>query len=109
MNNAPYRPNPCPNPRTTGMQCDEYPFYSSELGGAWDIIEGYNSPSSTELAEIPAGENGAEGNALGQMYRQCAMVSGDYAPPSLEPVAMGTPYLTIPLLTAGVPNTFYVC
>ncbi|MGW9213263.1 hypothetical protein ACWGR4_40690 [Embleya sp. NPDC055664] len=127
MDNAFYRPNnPCPSPRgTKALQCDEYPFYSSELGATWDKIDGYKvvrgtvtypSESSSQLKMIPTGENGREGTVVGNMYDVCSMTSGTYTEIGSsgywDTATLGSPYLTIPVNTHGQqtePQTFYVC
>jgi hypothetical protein len=107
----------CPSPRPTGLQCDEFPFYSSEQGGAWDAWQGANSPVSTKLSLIPAGENNAEGNQLGAMFTACGTTSGSYED-SIVPghhnqlLTNGKQFLTIPLTDAAENQgnkTFYVC
>jgi hypothetical protein len=99
----------CPTPRPANMQCDEYPFYASSLGGVWDWQRGQNAPTSTRLALIPATENGNEGRMLGAMYTACGMATGTYLPPNIT--AIGSPFLTIPLVDrANAPNqTMYIC
>jgi hypothetical protein len=103
----------CPVPRGTNLlQCDEYPFYSSEMGGAWAWDGDQDSPVSTRLRMIDSGENGREGTMLGAMYRktECAIQTGTYDAVTREPVTFGSPYLTIPVLDGALtPATFYVC
>jgi hypothetical protein len=104
--------NYCPKPRTTGMHCDEFPFYSSEMGGVWAWDGDQDSPVSSRLREIPAGENTREGNVLGGMYSksECAMHSGTYDATTTDVISYGTPYLTIPILNPQAASaTFYVC
>jgi hypothetical protein len=108
MDRARYRPNPCPLQRPTD-QCDEYPFRTSEEGGAWDDFRGYDSPVSTRLRMVPAPENGIEGSTLGAMYGVCRMTSGTYAVIGQLLTSNGDPYLTIPLLSGTPPRTLYVC
>jgi hypothetical protein len=107
----------CPSPRPDGLQCDEFSFYSSEQGGAWDSWQGSGSPVSTKLALIPEGENRAEGNQLSAMYRACGTTSGTYED-SIVPghhnqlLTNGLPFLTVPLTDAAENQgniTFYVC
>ncbi|WP_166380602.1 GDSL-type esterase/lipase family protein [Catellatospora methionotrophica] len=98
----------CPTPRPTGYQCDEYPFYSSERGGVWDMFYGETSTNSTRLRLVPTAENRAEGTMLGAMYTKCQMTSGTYEPTQGTLKTHGQPYLTIPLLFSP-PKTFYVC
>ncbi|MFJ2952457.1 SGNH/GDSL hydrolase family protein [Streptomyces sp. NPDC087226] len=127
MDNQPYQPNPCPVPRgTTTHQCDEFPFYTSELGAVWDKIDGYEvvrggtrypSESSTQLKMIPSGENRREGTVLSNMLTVCrTMTSGTYAEIGStgywNTTSIGSPYLTVPINTHGQevePQTFYVC
>jgi hypothetical protein len=116
MDNNPYhQTSPCPVPRSShplpNHECDEYPFYSSELGGAWDFYDGFDSESSTRLKMIPDTENGAEGSLLGGMYTACGLTSGTYSG-SGGTATIGDRYLTIPVLTpspSDTPLTFYVC
>jgi GDSL-like Lipase/Acylhydrolase family len=103
-----YQPNPCTN-RPSGLQCDEYPFYSTELGGSWDFVDGWDSPSSSGLKPIPESENKPEGNAISAISRSCGFTGGSYNAITTETYSIGTSYLIIPLLMAGTPNTFYVC
>jgi hypothetical protein len=98
----------CPSPRPTGTQCDEYPFYSSEQGGAWDEFYGETSPNSTRLRTIPTAENRREGTMLGAMYTKCQLTSGTYDAVTFSLTSHGAPYLTVPLLL-DPPSTFYVC
>jgi hypothetical protein len=100
----------CPTPRPTNMQCDEFPFYSSEAGGAWDPYLGETSPASTRLRLIPDTENRREGVMLNGMYSACRMQSGTYDATYKVLLTSGTPYLTVPLLNpATTRETFYVC
>jgi hypothetical protein len=107
----------CPSPRPTGLQCDEFPFYTSEQGGAWDSWKGSGSPVSTRLALIPEGENNAEGVQLGAMFSRCGTTSGSYEDSSIpghnnQLLTNGLPFLTIPLTDAAENQgnkTFYVC
>ncbi|SCE80758.1 GDSL-like Lipase/Acylhydrolase family protein [Micromonospora coriariae] len=111
MNLAATNQTTCPTPRPTGMQCDEFPFYTSEQGAAWDRHLGENSPTSTRLRLVPTAENRAEGTMVGAMYTKCQMASGTYT--ALAPRVLtgnGQPYLTIPLVgTTNIPKTFYTC
>ena len=56
-----------PKPKTRGVECDEYPFYSTDEGGP-----------GASLREVPRDQNQREGNALVSMYQDgsCAMTSG---------------------------------
>jgi hypothetical protein len=111
MDRPPVVQTTCPSPRGDVNHCDEYPFYSSEQGGAWDNYRGQSSPVSTNLAFIPKGENTAEGVMLGAMYRKCRMTSGTYmfTPIGYRLTRNGDPYLTIPLLSNAPLQTLYVC
>lgn len=108
----PWRPNACADtPKNVGDECDEYPFFSSEFGGAFDPIDGYNSESSTRLKWVPHLENRAEGSQLGAMYTACSVNSSLYSS-SGTVMTLGDPYLTIPVVAgdpATKPWTFYVC
>ncbi|WP_132113430.1 NucA/NucB deoxyribonuclease domain-containing protein [Actinocrispum wychmicini] len=113
MNRQKYSQTKCPSPRVpAGYECDEFPFYSSNQGGAWAFDYGPDSPMSTRLEMIPKDENGTEGRLLGLMYRKCGMTSGTIDA-SASPIMTneGSPFLTIPLVNDSVslPNTFYVC
>lgn len=107
-----WRPNACADsPKNTGDECDEYPFFSSEFGGAFDPIDGYDSESSTRLRWVPSAENGAEGSQLSAMYRACSVKSSLYLGTG-SLATLGDPYLTIPVVDgdpATKPFTFYVC
>ncbi|HYN95586.1 MAG TPA: SGNH/GDSL hydrolase family protein, partial [Pilimelia sp.] len=99
----------CPKPRPTNMQCDEYPYYSSDLAGAWDEFLGENSPVSTKLKLIPRGENTAEGSRLPHFYSRCGLQSATYDATTKVQTGVGDRYLTVPLLHGGAPGTFYIC
>ncbi|MET8152353.1 hypothetical protein ACIBSW_36455 [Actinoplanes sp. NPDC049668] len=115
----------CPSPRPKGpngedMECDEFPFYSSEQGVAWAMYTGGESqPISTQLNLIPATENGQEGALLNGMYRktECGFSTAVWdvqpAMPGYTPEISknGTPFLTIPLIAdvQSTNKTFYVC
>jgi hypothetical protein len=99
----------CPRPRPTGQQCDEYPLYSSALAGAWDEFRGEDSPVSSNLRLIPAAENRGEGSFLPHFYSRCNLRSGVVDPVFLDFITYGSPYLMVPLLDPGMPNTFYIC
>lgn len=100
----------CPTPRPTGMQCDEFPFYTNQLGGVWNEALGEGASTSARLSLVPQAENTREGSMLGAMYTKCALTSGTvtnvggYASYSTT----GSPFLTVPLLNTA-PATFYVC
>ncbi|MFC4064633.1 golvesin C-terminal-like domain-containing protein [Actinoplanes subglobosus] len=121
-----YGQTTCPTPRTSGMECDEFPFYTSEEGGAWDFwTGGENSPLTTRLAEVPEEENGDEGSMVGGMYTACKMRTATYTHvDNPDPLPQGQSYfwnqrltsgdlfLTIPLTDASKTDqvkTFYVC
>ncbi|BCB89670.1 GDSL-type esterase/lipase family protein [Phytohabitans suffuscus] len=108
----PWRPNACADkPKNAGDQCDEYPFFSSEFGGAFDPIDGYDSESSSRLRWVPEPENRAEGNQVGAMYTACSVNSSLYSA-SGSVMTLGDPYLTIPVVDGAAvtkPFTFYVC
>ncbi|MBP1782111.1 hypothetical protein J3R08_001961 [Micromonospora sp. HB375] len=118
--NAPYGQTSCPTTRPED-QCDEYPFYTSEEGGAWDFFTGgENSPLSTRLLMIPAAENRAEGSMVGAMYshQDCRMQTGTYEHIVGSPgyqnqlLTSGTEYLTVPLTDEAAfvgQKTMYVC
>ncbi|MBB5868384.1 hypothetical protein F4553_001763 [Allocatelliglobosispora scoriae] len=123
MNNNAYRPNVCPVPRKdypeAEFQCDEYPFYASRLGGAWDFYETKGieqfSESSTSLRMIPGPENLAEGRLISQLVSgsRCNFTSWGtpQAIPGQPPVHPGSKYLTIPYIVAdgSAPLSTYIC
>jgi hypothetical protein len=98
----------CPSPRPTGMECDEYPYYSSDFAGAWDEFIGQTSPVSTHLKLVPREENNAEGNKLRTFYSRCAQ-TGTYDASTKQPTRFGSHYLTIPLVVSTDAPTFYAC
>ncbi|WP_433792051.1 GDSL-type esterase/lipase family protein [Actinoplanes sp. CA-252034] len=117
FNQKKYAQTSCPLKRPQD-QCDEYPFYTSELGGAWDFwTGGQHSPMSTRLLMIDKSENIVEGNMLGAMYSSCKVPTATYED-SIVPgwknqlLTNGGEYLTVPLIdeaaTQGA-KTFYVC
>ncbi|MCW6006751.1 transglycosylase SLT domain-containing protein [Micromonospora sp. CPCC 205371] len=107
-----WRPNACADtPKNQGDQCDEYPFFSSEFGGAFDPIDGYDSESSSRLRWVPEPENQAEGRQLGAMYTACSVKTSVYSSVG-SLMVLGDPYLTIPVVAGdpvSKPWTFYVC
>jgi hypothetical protein len=112
-NLAANRPNPCdrpPPPGTVNPQCDEYPFYSSELAGLWDEFLGETSPVSSNLKLVAEAENNAEGTKLRGFYSRCRMQSATYDSLTQARTGTGSRYLVVPLLDAGLaPDTFYIC
>ncbi|WP_107162197.1 SGNH/GDSL hydrolase family protein [Micromonospora sp. RP3T] len=112
-NKAQYKPNGCSmNTRPTDYQCDEYPFFSSEFGAAWDPFDRYDSESSSRVNWAPKKENQIiEGAVLGGMYTACSVDSSVYSSTG-SLMILGDPYLTIPVIAgnpADKPSTFYVC
>ena len=102
----------CPSPRPTGMQCDEFPFYSTELGTQWNRVMGEGAANSTRLSLVPAAENLREGTMLGAMYTKCAMTSATAFASKVGGgiTGKGSAFLTIPLLDpTNAPATLYVC
>jgi len=102
-----YVQSTCPKKRPV-LQCDEYPFYTSEQGVAWDEFRGEDSPESTKLSMIPASENKAEGDRLGQMFGVCRVPTATYDKPTKTILSNGGAFLTVPLL-GDTPKSFYVC
>lgn len=80
----------------TGLECDEYPFYTSAEGGP-----------GASLLPVDADQNGKEGTILNGMYQRadCHFQSG-IGPDDTS----GTPYLVLPMpsATLGIP-TGYLC
>jgi hypothetical protein len=101
----------CPSPRPDGMQCDEFPFYTTELGGQWNTALGEGAANSARLSLVPKAENGREGTMLGAMFRVCAMTSATATMgEGAHIISKGSPFLTVPLLDPGnAPATLYVC
>lgn len=105
----PYRPNHCSdNPRPTNAECDEFPFFSSELGAAFDPYEGYAAEGSTRLLWVDKTPNGTEGSMLNGMYTRCSIPSSLYGYDGALMV-LGGPYLVIPVTTGAPPQTHYIC
>jgi Deoxyribonuclease NucA/NucB len=95
-----------PKPATRGVDCDEYPFYSTVEGGP-----------GASLKEVPSNENRAEGNALNSMYQDadCQFVSGQtkfFVVPVAVPITVPEPDPNIGAATtttyAGPPSG-HVC
>jgi hypothetical protein len=114
-----YGQTSCPAVRPED-QCDEFPFYSSEQGGAWDHwTGGQNSPLSTRLLMIPKTENNGEGRMIGAMYNkaECRMSSATWEKSTVpgwtnQLLTNGSWYLTVPLVDEELNKgnkTFYVC
>lgn len=105
------QPNGCsrnPKPSPT-HQCDEYPYYSSELAGRWDEFNHDLSPVSTTLKWVDEVPNGREGNVLGAMYGSCDITSATYDSTTKEKTAPGGRFLTIPLVLSTSPETLFIC
>jgi hypothetical protein len=108
-NNRPFKPNFCAdNPRPANAECDEFPYFSSELGAAFDPYDGYYAEGSTRLRWVDKVPNGIEGNMLGIMYSQCGIPSSTYGYDSTL-LDLGGPYLVIPVTTGTPPNTHFIC
>lgn len=104
-----YQPNYCSaTTRPNGFQCDEFPYFSSELGAAFDYFDGYYAEGSTKLLWVDEPLNKNEGNTLSAMYGRCQIPSSMYGSDSTL-ISLGGPYLVIPVTTGALPNTHYIC
>jgi hypothetical protein len=86
-----YGSSGCPAP-VTGMQCDEYPYYTTN--------EGYPD-GSPSLKLIPAGDNASQGGSYGNFAKQCFA-----SIPQTDQI--GRQFLVIPLPSV-IPTTTWVC
>jgi RHS repeat-associated protein len=62
----------CGRPRPTGMQCDEYPYATTLMGGTAAYLLGQVS-----LRNVPGLDNGAHGNRLGRFYGGAGVGNGE--------------------------------
>lgn len=93
--------SPC-DVRTTpaGQQCDEYPFWASEQGGAADLVP------PPHLRFIDRTDNGYQGSRFGNFVTSCGLRSGP-PPESGGNARGGDVFLMIPVPPdLGIPTTW---
>jgi hypothetical protein len=95
-----------PDPTLRGVECDEYPFYSSVEGGP-----------GASLSEVPRDHNQSEAHALNSMYQDsaCRMDSGHttyFVVPIATPNADAdgtSPVFGSPTTSFSGPPSMHVC
>jgi hypothetical protein len=89
--------------KTSGQDCDEYPFFASAQSGP----ASFAGPPGASLRALSSSDNHSQGGYYSLFIQRCALVSGGADKDTAA--ENGSPFLVIPLPSAAAPPTFSVC